>query len=632
MAAGLFLDQYLTNLDSQGATDYADLIRRATIEAEAHRDELRARFRARVRRRVPGHRPRPGRAAPGARRRRPRPDRRRRPAPVDLRLPRRRGARHPRLPDRVPARRRRARPTWSRCAPPAGSARGCWSPPSGWPAGSRCPARSRGGARDAFLAPEAAPHDLGEGRVAGPHLRHRARRGRAPRRPAAPRPPRGRRPVGRDGGPGALRAYVDPAAAPRPRCRRACRSRSPATRCRWSATRPCCRCSTRCAPSSTSTTTTPTTSTTSTRPAPRRCCSARSAASTPATSAAWPGGCAPARRSRARPRAARRARRASWSARAVVEPGFLDGLDGPEVGRARGARPAARRRPRGDASPAARPRSCSGCCGRAPAGRPGCAARSTSAAARPAARTATSTPCARSSTSPRAPRSSATTSASARSSRPWSQQQIPADTLAERGARGAAVRLLTAHRAKGLEWRLVVVAHVQQEGWPDLRRRSTLLQADRIGEHGVVPPVSARELLMEERRLFYVACTRARQRLVVTAVASRRGRRRAAVPVPRRARRRRSSAWSAARRGRCRWPAWSASCGVPSPTPTTTEPLREAAARRLARLAGEPSAAARWCRAPTRRPGGAPAPPPGRCSRSATPTSRCRSRRACSSR
>ena len=99
-------------------------------------------------------------------------------------------------------------------------------------------------------------------------------------------------------------------------------------------------------------------------------------------------------------------------------------------------------------------------------------------------------------------------------------QQIPADTLAERGARGAAVRLLTAHRSKGLEWRLVVVAHVQQDGWPDLRRRSTLLQADRIGEDGLVPPVSPRELLMEERRLFYVACTRARERLVVTAVDS----------------------------------------------------------------------------------------------------------------
>lgn len=99
-------------------------------------------------------------------------------------------------------------------------------------------------------------------------------------------------------------------------------------------------------------------------------------------------------------------------------------------------------------------------------------------------------------------------------------QQIPADTLADRGVRGSAVRLLTAHRSKGLEWRLVVVAHVQQEGWPDLRRRSTLLQADRIGTDGLVPPVSVRELLMEERRLFYVACTRARQRLVVTAVAS----------------------------------------------------------------------------------------------------------------
>lgn len=99
-------------------------------------------------------------------------------------------------------------------------------------------------------------------------------------------------------------------------------------------------------------------------------------------------------------------------------------------------------------------------------------------------------------------------------------QQLPADTLAEQGVRGASVRLGTAHRAKGLEWRLVVVAHVQAEAWPDLRRRTTLLQADRIGVEGLVPPVTNRELLVEERRLFYVACTRARERLVVTAVAS----------------------------------------------------------------------------------------------------------------
>ncbi|MBF4766333.1 ATP-dependent helicase [Nocardioides agariphilus] len=99
-------------------------------------------------------------------------------------------------------------------------------------------------------------------------------------------------------------------------------------------------------------------------------------------------------------------------------------------------------------------------------------------------------------------------------------QQIPADTLAEQGVRGAAVRLLTAHRSKGLEWDLVVVAHVQQDAWPDLRRRSTMLQADRIGRGELVPPVTTRELLQEERRLFYVACTRARSRLVVTAVSS----------------------------------------------------------------------------------------------------------------
>jgi superfamily I DNA/RNA helicase/RecB family exonuclease len=99
-------------------------------------------------------------------------------------------------------------------------------------------------------------------------------------------------------------------------------------------------------------------------------------------------------------------------------------------------------------------------------------------------------------------------------------QQLPGDTLADRGVRGAAVRLLTAHRSKGLEWRLVVVAGVQEGTWPDLRRRSTLLHADEVGVDGPLPPVETRALLAEERRLFYVACTRARERLLVTAVAS----------------------------------------------------------------------------------------------------------------
>jgi superfamily I DNA/RNA helicase len=45
VAAGLFLQSYLDNLDDQSATDYADLIRRAVIEANAHRPELRQQFR-----------------------------------------------------------------------------------------------------------------------------------------------------------------------------------------------------------------------------------------------------------------------------------------------------------------------------------------------------------------------------------------------------------------------------------------------------------------------------------------------------------------------------------------------------------------------------------------------------------
>ncbi|MGC0329656.1 superfamily I DNA/RNA helicase/RecB family exonuclease [Streptomyces sp. SAI-170] len=97
-------------------------------------------------------------------------------------------------------------------------------------------------------------------------------------------------------------------------------------------------------------------------------------------------------------------------------------------------------------------------------------------------------------------------------------EDIAADTLTRRALRPDAVRLMTAHRSKGLEWRLVVVAGVQEGLWPDLRRRGSLLEADRIGRDGLAEPLTPGALLAEERRLFYVAATRARERLVVTAV------------------------------------------------------------------------------------------------------------------
>jgi RecB family exonuclease len=106
-------------------------------------------------------------------------------------------------------------------------------------------------------------------------------------------------------------------------------------------------------------------------------------------------------------------------------------------------------------------------------------------------------------------------------------QEIPGDTLAQRSPPGEAVRLLTAHRAKGLEWDVVVVAGVQEGIWPDLRLRSSLLGMDELIDlaDGVAGPAGtdataaalASKLLAEERRLFYVAVTRARRALVVTA-------------------------------------------------------------------------------------------------------------------
>src|SRR5690606_14013491 len=89
-----------------------------------------------------------------------------------------------------------------------------------------------------------------------------------------------------------------------------------------------------------------------------------------------------------------------------------------------------------------------------------------------------------------------------------------------------AVTLCTAASAAGGQWELVVVAGLQEGAWPDLRLRDSLLGAQALVDDAegrlLVGESDLREarraVLDDELRALVLAVSRARSRLLVTAV------------------------------------------------------------------------------------------------------------------
>lgn len=100
---------------------------------------------------------------------------------------------------------------------------------------------------------------------------------------------------------------------------------------------------------------------------------------------------------------------------------------------------------------------------------------------------------------------------------------LPGDSWSAEVPTTESVHVLTAHAAVGMEWDTVAVCRVQEDLWPDLRRRQTLVGADDVVavlDGGRLPTAAERvtALLSSERRLFHLALSRARSHLLVTAV------------------------------------------------------------------------------------------------------------------
>ena len=105
-------------------------------------------------------------------------------------------------------------------------------------------------------------------------------------------------------------------------------------------------------------------------------------------------------------------------------------------------------------------------------------------------------------------------------------EKILADTITPSAQRNEVVKVMTVHAAKGLQWRYVFLAGMQEGSWPNLKQRGSLLGSERLVEifrHGISNPeqldaISAAGLAEDELRLLNVAVSRAAEKLFITAV------------------------------------------------------------------------------------------------------------------
>lgn len=105
-------------------------------------------------------------------------------------------------------------------------------------------------------------------------------------------------------------------------------------------------------------------------------------------------------------------------------------------------------------------------------------------------------------------------------------EKILADSITTSAQRDEVVKVMTVHSAKGLQWRYVALAGMQEGNWPNLKQRGSLLGSERLVEifrHGISNPaqleaISVSGLAEDERRLLNVALSRASEKIFITAV------------------------------------------------------------------------------------------------------------------